>query len=404
MRERRLGLRRALVVVHQDTKLDERLDERQHLAGGGLERLVVCARGEELGRRHAETEAGTRDEALRGGGCDTCPWTRDVYPTASRDISRLVTCPASADTTYYIMSEPSASEVVLKFNAARLPARIGTPADARPTVPVLRADFTYRNDDAVAPAEATVRPVSESVHNMAQYTGPPSAEKDAQWYRDVLNVGQRLKLLRDTFKVIQLVKIKRALGERVDFRLASDVRHVVRAGSPAAGTDDAGSSGGGGHVTSSLAVAGPPAGPGRRGRPRKSARGRKPGPRAAAAAARPTRTRTSRRLTAPIPAPDSESTDADADIMSSEILRTPPVLPSQWPAYNSSTPDRSMSPETFSAMDGVKHEVPPAAGPQPLRLPSILGMVAEVPPRPVLPGIKSEQTEQEPGFPGGLFL
>lgn len=81
------------------------------------------------------------------------------------------------------------------------------------------------------------RPVADSLRNLSQYQQmvkqgtKPVKEVEEDWYLDLTNVGQRLKFLRDTFKVIQSVRKRKMMGERADFRTVYDA-HVSRTGSP----------------------------------------------------------------------------------------------------------------------------------------------------------------------------
>lgn len=117
---------------------------------------------------------------------------------------------------------------------------------------------------------------------------------ETSWYGDLINVGQRLKLLRDAFKVIQTVRKKKALGLKVDFKPVYDTK-TPRMGSPAHLDDE-------GHLINRTdddddfkVKEYPP--PTRRGRPRKK-RGRERKPttgRGDLRAAQSSRTRLSRR-------------------------------------------------------------------------------------------------------------
>lgn len=135
-----------------------------------------------------------------------------------------------------------------------------------------------------------VRPVAESLahlRNYESYIDPDDPlQADKNWYHDLTNVAQRLKLLRDTYKVLQAVRKKRAMGERVDFRTAHELKS--KTGLPVPLDDD--------REKNSEEDKPPPPPPARRGRPRKrggGVRGRKPGPRLRAAipAPGPTATR-----------------------------------------------------------------------------------------------------------------
>ncbi|KAF7999005.1 hypothetical protein HF325_006537 [Metschnikowia pulcherrima] len=66
------------------------------------------------------------------------------------------------------------------------------------------------------------RPIKESLENLSQYAekrdlGQPVETAEKEWYEDLTNVAQRLKFLRDTFKVIQSVRKRKMMGERADF-------------------------------------------------------------------------------------------------------------------------------------------------------------------------------------------
>lgn len=97
---------------------------------------------------------------------------------------------------------------------------------------------------------------------------------DKNWYHDATNVAQRLRFLRDTYKVLQAVRKKRAMGERVDFKTAHEAKSRSRTGSPAPLDEDHQNLGNEEHKVEVVAAP-------RRGRPRKrgGVRGRKPGPR-----------------------------------------------------------------------------------------------------------------------------
>lgn len=201
-----------------------------------------------------------------------------------------------------------------------------------------------------------IREVSQSLQQLNEYGAVPgkpveTAEKD--WYYDLANVGQHLRLLRETFKVIQSVRKKAMMGERADFKMLHDFR-TSQTGSPVAldddqygvpKTEDEDETG-----LSSAAEVPPPPPPNRRGRPRKKqTRGRKPGPRQTADAPL-ARTRASRRLqdatllpllkerTFAAPAqpevPEETATNPSLGPLHEPqstfpILHLPPILPSQ---------------------------------------------------------------------------
>lgn len=80
--------------------------------------------------------------------------------------------------------------------------------------------------------------VQESIVAMKNYAKDPELTTlstdtlEQNWYGDLLNVGQRLKLLRDAHKVVQTVRKKKAMGLRVDFKPIFETRSL-RYGSPA---------------------------------------------------------------------------------------------------------------------------------------------------------------------------
>lgn len=175
------------------------------------------------------------------------------------------------------------------------------------TIP-MRGKKDPRGDE---PFEET--PIKVSLQRLRQYPSAMSEPEadgqaiDRQWYGDVVNIGQRLRLLRDTYKVLQAVRKKRSLGERVDFRAMNDFK-ISSTGSPLVLEDEHGNGSvhtdeenhhvaptptSTSHSTTSNGA--------RRGRPRKrGTRGRKPNlerrERNPATAAAPARSRTSRRL------------------------------------------------------------------------------------------------------------
>ncbi|PSK41140.1 hypothetical protein C7M61_000812 [Candidozyma pseudohaemuli] len=108
--------------------------------------------------------------------------------------------------------------------------RLSTPTPALSPVPWL---FKKREEKARRPKHDEnepflVRPVAESLarlRNYESYIDPEDPlQADKNWYHDLTNVAQRLKLLRDTYKVLQAVRKKRAMGERVDFRTAHELK------------------------------------------------------------------------------------------------------------------------------------------------------------------------------------
>lgn len=77
-------------------------------------------------------------------------------------------------------------------------------------------------------AEAIEKPVYESLKEMLNYgmdtSRKPFSVQEAEWYVDVTNVAQRLKLLRETYKVIKSVRKKKLMGEKADFQSLFDLR------------------------------------------------------------------------------------------------------------------------------------------------------------------------------------
>lgn len=143
------------------------------------------------------------------------------------------------------------------------------------------------------------KPTDESLNSMKNYhleskKGElPFNVLEKNWYGDLINVGQRLKLLRDGFKVIQMVRKKKALGLKVDFRPAYDTK-VSRNESPAHLDDESRPSKTDDEDEYKVREYPPPT---RRGRPRKK-RGRERKPtvgRGDARSTTATRTRVSRR-------------------------------------------------------------------------------------------------------------
>ncbi|SGZ54859.1 CIC11C00000001675 [Sungouiella intermedia] len=148
--------------------------------------------------------------------------------------------------------------------------------------------------------EFFVRPISESLDRLGEYGKNPLNDVqvlEKNWYYDLTNVGQRLRLLRETFKVLQLVRKKRMMGERADFKMLNEFR-LSHTGSPIVLDDDGLSKteDEDDNNTSSVPEFPPPPPPKQRGRPRrKHTRGRKPGYRRETADPPVTRTRASRR-------------------------------------------------------------------------------------------------------------
>lgn len=167
------------------------------------------------------------------------------------------------------------------------------------------------------------------------------AEKE--WYHDLTNVAHRLRLLRDTFKVIQLVRKKRSMGERADFRSVHDFK-TSRTGSPTILDDERSEED---EDTVSSAVEIPT--PNRRGRPKKKqTRGRKPGKKLETPAAPTRRSRRVGVISSAGDATGDSRTEQDEEGKSQEpqssqppeaqtteevtaepILHLPPILPSQ---------------------------------------------------------------------------
>lgn len=225
------------------------------------------------------------------------------------------------------------------------------------------------------------RPVAESLHNMRNYSGEISGP-DLGWYHDITNVAQRLKFLRDTYKVIQSVRKKKMMGERADFRSLYDTK-VGRPGL-AAGSDDE-------HSNSARAdddyTAKPPAAvPARRGRPRKKrGRDRKsplgredagPGP-----GRPPKRSRVSRRL--------QENERAPADRQAPSLTATPEPAQEQSRRLSFGRPEPQGPPlmhlppilptQKYSLVQGIppyRHLMGPAA----VGVPPDLPVITEQPP------------------------
>lgn len=169
-----------------------------------------------------------------------------------------------------------------------------TPVPLTTTIPMRSRTGTDNEELSVeTPIPKSLQRLLNYTNEMSQAGANPEAI-DRQWYEDLTNVGQRLRLLRDTFKVLQAVRKKRALGERVDFRAMNDVR-VSSTGSPSILEDELGN----GHDSDHVPAPAPTVS--RRGRPRKRGiRGRKSmlsrGDRTPPVSATLVRSRTSRRL------------------------------------------------------------------------------------------------------------
>lgn len=248
---------------------------------------------------------------------------------------------------------------------------LGTPSPSRErtSAPPVRRHVRPN----LSSTEYFVRPISESLERLASYGKTPGADvqvEEKNWYHDLTNVGQRLRLLRETFKVIQLVRKKRMMGERADFKMLNDFR-TSHTGSPLVLDDD-------GHSrtededeanASSAPEVPPPPPPNRRGRPRKKqTRGRKPGPRRETAGTPVTRTRASRRVQEPavlsllkeqaLAAPQAAGDEPRNLVYSSPpdapsthpILHLPPILPSQrLPYYHGQAPSYGQTPSYTQA-------------------------------------------------------
>lgn len=256
---------------------------------------------------------------------------------------------------------------------------LSTPSPSREqnSTPRMRKHIQQANSTST---EYFVRPISESLERLANYGKNPDADvqvEERAWYHDLTNVGQRLRLLRETFKVIQLVRKKRMMGERADFKMLHEFR-TSHTGSPLVLDDD-------GHSrtededetnASSAPELPPPPPPNRRGRPRrKQMRGRKPGLRRETADAPTTRTRASRRVQDPVllsllqeqtvvskPATGEEEDDRNLGYSSppeasstQTILHLPPILPSQrLPLYHGQQPTYGMIPYIPSVISQVQ--------------------------------------------------
>lgn len=211
-----------------------------------------------------------------------------------------------ADSEWLSNNNSPTKMVTLNYRRDRLDA--STPA-LSPVPWMVKKEFKPRKPKYNENDPFLIRPVSESLQRLREYEKNVqlvgAIKADINWYHDLTNVAQRLRLLRDTYKVLQAVRKKRAMGERVDFRTAHEFKS--RTGSPVPLDENAS----GGHPGdedaqsrqgASLAST-PVAAPARRGRPRKrgggAGRGRKPGPRLRTVVPLPmltaTRSRASRR-------------------------------------------------------------------------------------------------------------
>lgn len=240
------------------------------------------------------------------------------------------------------------------------------------------------------------RKVEDSIHAMKNYAktielGKQSFDTIEQnWYGDLINVGQNLKLLRDAHKVVQTVRKKKALGLRVDFKPIFETK-ILRYGSPA-------------HLDDEFLNANPKIDdddeqdkvkeyppPARRGRPRKK-RGRE----RKAPVGRPpnsSRTRLARKQQecSPLPQP---GTTRSGDLELEQSLKIDPTTSSlanpmsanksevNGPAFSSSPGLRYQSPHASEQIPvstyQLSHVVPPVAtnpepqGPPLMYLPPIL--------------------------------
>lgn len=188
--------------------------------------------------------------------------------------------------------------VTLSYNPRDHLLSTPSPRRERASVPpVVRKHVQPLNSTS---KEFFVRPISESLDRLGEYGKNPLNDVqvlEKNWYYDLTNVGQRLRLLRETFKVLQLVRKKRMMGERADFKMLNEFR-LSHTGSPIVLDDDGLSKteDEDDNNTSSVPEFPPPPPPKQRGRPRrKHTRGRKPGYRRETADPPVTRTRASRR-------------------------------------------------------------------------------------------------------------
>lgn len=186
--------------------------------------------------------------------------------------------------------------VVLKYSPSKWTAADDLAMHKHPLQPLPRKTHIVALSDTY-----TEIPIEQSLARMQNYAAELDTasiyDVENNWYVDVTNVAQRLKVLRDAFKVIQSVRKKKMMGERADFRSLYDTK-TARGGSPALSDDDAN-----GHTDDDDENRVPPPPPptaGRRGRPRKKrGRERKVGLTRADAnpvGRPPKRTRASRRL------------------------------------------------------------------------------------------------------------
>ena len=90
--------------------------------------------------------------------------------------------------------------------------------------------YTRKKQISPLSTQSFERPVQESINNMKNYANASKLNSilfqvlEQSWYGDLLNVAQRLKLLRDAYKVIQTVRKKKALGLKVDFKPIFDTK------------------------------------------------------------------------------------------------------------------------------------------------------------------------------------
>lgn len=122
----------------------------------------------------------------------------------------------------------------------KLPNDPGSKQNSRSNSPTKSAQnlfYTRRKHVQALSSLSFIKPIEDSLQAMKNYQ--PNSENSSisfevleqNWYGDVTNVGQRLKLLRDTFKVIQTVRKKKAAGQKVDFKPVYDIR-ASQIGSP----------------------------------------------------------------------------------------------------------------------------------------------------------------------------
>lgn len=258
------------------------------------------------------------------------PRSEKIYNPQSMDQSHIVTIRYNLDKWHEAQlnrgsdwsSANSSPSKIITLNYRK--DRLGTSTPALSPVPWLmkkREEPRVRKPKYDENEPFLTRPVAESLDRLRAYETFINPEDplhaDKAWYHDFTNVAQRLKLLRDTYKVLQAVRKKRAMGERVDFRTAHELKS--RTGSPVPLDEDRHHTGQSDDEDKPQA---PPApAPARRGRPRKrggAARGRKPGPRlrnaipAPAPVPTPTRSRTSRRREAELSEKSKNTTDSRA--------------------------------------------------------------------------------------------